>query len=146
MMTAASPTRPATAPGPVIAASVLLYLCAGVSVVGTLGLAAGGALGDSLSDVPFAGVYTTKLQVVGFGGAFAMFVLAIADIVLGVGLTRGAPRARTATVLLSIVVGLVSLASPLGPLCLVMAALVIGLVMGPRSARRHFQRLSVEVV
>jgi hypothetical protein len=144
-MTAASPTRTSAAPGPVIAAAVLLYLCAGVSVVGTLALAAGGALGNSLSGVPFAGLYTTKLQVVGFGGAVAMFVLAIADIVLGVGLTRGARRARTATVVLSIVVGLASLASPLGPLCLIMAVLVIALVMAPRSARRHFQRLPLAV-
>lgn len=144
-MTAPSPVHRPAAPGPVIAASVLLYVCAGAGVLGSLVLGAGGVLGNSLSDVPLAGLYTTKVQLVGFGGGFALFVLAIADVVLGVGLTRGAPRARTATVALSVVVGLAGLASPVGPLCLVMAAAIIALVTGPRSARRHFRRPAVVV-
>lgn len=144
-MTAPSPTRLSAAPGSVIAASVLLYVCAGAGVLGSLVLAAGGVLGNSVSDVPFASLYTTKVQVVGFGGGFALFALAAADIVLGVCLTRGAPRARTATVVLSVVVGLGALASPLGPLCLLMAAVIITLVTAPRSARRHFRRPALEV-
>lgn len=144
-MTTPSPTRLPATPGPVITAAVLLYVCAGVGVLGSLVLAAGGVLGNSMSDVPFAGLYTTKVQAVGFGGGFALFALAIADVVLGVCLTRGAPKARTVTVVLSIVVGLAALASPVGPLCLVMAVVIIALVTGPRSARHHFQRRAVAI-
>ena len=144
-MTAPSPAHRPTAPGPVMAASVLMYVCAGVAVLGSLVLAAGGVLGNSMSDVPLASLYTTKVQLIGFGGGFALVVLAIADVALGVGLVRGAPRARTATVVLSTVVGLGGLASPAGPLCLVTAAVVVTLVTAPRSARRHFQRPAVVV-
>lgn len=139
-MAAPSPT-----PGSVIAASVLLYVCAAASVLGALVLFAGGALGNSLSDIPFAGIYTTKAQVIGFGGGVALLALAAADIVLGVRLPRGARSARTATLILSAMVAVLSLASPLAPLCLITAAAVIVLVTGPRPARRHFQRQAVEV-
>jgi hypothetical protein len=132
------PAPPARTPGPVKAASVLLYVYSGVGLLGALVLAAGGAISSSASDVPIAGMYASRVAFYGFGGAALLALLAAVDIVLGVVLARGRRWAQLSTVGLSAVVGVVSLASPLAPVCIAAALAVIVLVVVPRTARRHF--------
>jgi hypothetical protein len=88
--------------------------------------------------VPVAGMYAQRVVVVGFGGAALLVLLAAADIVLAIFLSRGRRWAQVGTVALSVVVGLVSLASPLGPLCVLASIALVVLVLAPRGARRHF--------
>jgi hypothetical protein len=129
---------PVGAPGPVKAASVLLYVYSGFGLLGAVVMAAAGALGGQATDVPIAGMYAQRVVVVGFGGAALLVLLAAADIVLAIFLSRGRRWAQVGTVALSVVVGLVSLASPLGPLCVLAAIALVVLVLAPRGARRHF--------
>ena len=125
-------------PGAVTAAAVLLYVYAGVGLVGAMVMAAGGALGSSASDVPIAGEYADRVVLVGFGGAALLVFLAAADIVLGVCLSRGRRWAQVGTIGLSAVVALVSLMSPFAPLCVVAALVLVVLVLAPGTSRRHF--------
>jgi len=130
--------QPARTPGPVTAASVLLYVFSGFSLLGAMVMAAGGAIGSSASDVPIAGMYAGRVALFGFGGAVLLVLLAAADIVLAICLSRGRRWAQIGTVALSVLVALVSLASPLAPLCIVAGLVMIVLVTAPGTARRHF--------
>jgi hypothetical protein len=132
------PALPARTPGPVTAASVLLYVYSGISLLGAVVLAAVGALGSSASDVPIAGMYAGRVAFYGFGGAALLVLLATVDIVLGVLLTRGRKWARLGTIGLSVLVAAVSLAGPLAPVCIAAALVLIVLVAVPPTARRHF--------
>lgn len=126
------------APGPVTAAAVLLYVYAGVGLIGAMVMAAGGALGSSASEVPIAGEYADRVVLIGFGGAALLVVLAAVDIVLGVCLSRGRRWAQVGTVGVSAVVALVSLMSPIAPLCVMAALVLVVLVLVPGTSRRHF--------
>jgi hypothetical protein len=132
------PAPPARTPGPVTAASVLLYVYSGIGLLGAAVLAAGGAISSSASDVPIAGMYASRVAFYGFGGAALLVLLAATDIVLAVVLSRGRRWAQLATVGLSALVALVSLASPLAPVCIAAALALVVLVLVPRTARRHF--------
>lgn len=134
----APPPVPARTPGSVTTASVLLYVFAGFSLIAAMIMAAGGALGSSASDIPIAGMYAGRVALFGFGGAVLLVLLAAADIVLGVVLSRGRRWAQVGTVVLAVIVAVVSLASPLAPLCIVSALVLVVLVTAPRTARRHF--------
>lgn len=134
------PAFPAThTPGPVTAASVLLYVYSGLSVLGAVLMAAAAAIGRTAADVPVAGMYTNRVVLIGFGGAVLLVLLAAADIALGVFLSRGRRWAQLATVGLSAVVAVVSLATPLAPLCVLAALVLVVLVVVPGPARRHFR-------
>jgi hypothetical protein len=135
---APQPALPTRAPGPVTAASVLLYVYSGFGLLGAVVLSAGGALGSSASDVPVAGMYASRMAFYGFGGAALLVLLAIVDIVLAVFLTRGRRWAQVGTVGLSALIAMVSLASPLAPVCIVAALALVVLVAVPGVARRHF--------
>ncbi len=143
------PPGPVHAPGPVTTVSVLLYVFAGFSLIGAMIMAVGGALGSwvgdtpvvgmfTVSDVPGVGMYTDRAVLVGFGGAVLLALLATADIVLGIGLSRGRRWARFGTVALSVVVALGSLATPFGPFCVIAGLVLSVLVTAPRTTRRFF--------
>jgi hypothetical protein len=105
-------------------------------------MAAAGMVGESASEVPLAGMYADRVVLYGFVGAAVLVLLAAADIVLGIFLTRGRRWARYGTVGVSVLVALVSLASPFGPLCVVAALALVVLVVLPGTARRHFRRVT----
>lgn len=143
------PPGPVHAPGPVTTVSVLLYIFSGFSLIGAIILAAGGALGSwvstrtvtgnyTVSDVPGVETYTDRVMLLGFGGAVLLVLLATADIVLGICLSRGRRWAQLGTVALSVVIALASLATPLAPLCVIAGILLIVLITAPRTARRYF--------
>jgi hypothetical protein len=132
------PAGPPTRPGPVTAASVLLYVYAGVALLAALVLAAGGAIGSDYTDIPILGRYAERATFIGFGGAGVLALLAVVDIVLAVQLSRRRGWARIGAVIVSVLVGLVSLTSPLAVLCLPAAGVVVLLLLAPRTTRRYY--------
>ncbi len=127
-------------PGPVMTVSVLLYVFAGLSVLAALVLAAGGALGAAMSDVPVADRYGGRIALVGIGGAALMIALAGVDIVLGISLWKGRRWARTVTIGLAAVSVLVAMAAGPGGLVidLAVAGLLVVLLTAPTSTRQFF--------